>query len=149
VNVALAGPEISWILNDADCQTVFADQVASSDHLLAAFREAYHAGDASTKVVVWMDVDLSAPPPSAEVSAAFGVKGIGYDACLSSVVSSDEDVLNAYRQRVVTEGSTEDGFHQYYTSGTTGHPKVRLRDCFAQLRKISMATGKPAEPYKY
>jgi acyl-CoA synthetase (AMP-forming)/AMP-acid ligase II len=44
-----------------------------------------------------------------------------YEACLLSSVSPAD--LAGICAEVLAEGSVEDGYHMYYTSGTTGTPK--------------------------
>lgn len=102
--------------------------------------------------VVWMQVDDSSPLPAAspglQVRAppaccckqpvlrcagappfpsgyANSLQAREYEACLAAAAGSTaaRAALTAARGQVLAEGSEEDGFHLYYTSGTTGVPK--------------------------
>lgn len=120
--MALAGPEIQFILEDGGCKAIFVDMEVS-DHVLSAFTQEDSQLNNLPKTMIWMNVD-----GKERKTTEFIVEGISfvmYEDCASH--TRDHETLLAYRQQVKEEGSAEDAYHCYYTSGTTGHPKpVRL-----------------------
>lgn len=130
LNVHLAPRELAFICRDAAPVLVFADAhyapallaahaelalVAADDGSAQAQAQALAPAPFST--VVWMQVEGGAPPPPAPPA---GVAALDYQTLLASAPAGQLAGLCA---EVLAEGSEEDGYHMYYTSGTTGTPK--------------------------
>ncbi|KAL4853302.1 4-hydroxybutyrate--CoA ligase 2 [Chlorella vulgaris] len=127
LNIHLAPRELAFICADSEPRLVFADTHCAAA-LLAAhaqLRSQGAAAKAGTKRpvfdnVVWMRLEGNGALP-AEVE---GLQNAEYEACLAGAAAGDaHGQLSRLVADVLAEGSEEDGFHLYYTSGTTGVPK--------------------------
>jgi hypothetical protein len=117
---------------------VFADR-AYGAALLAARRYAQEggggggdgggpAGPLPMRTLVWVDVEpppasptgVSASGAAAAALAAGDQQEFEYEALLGG---SSGAHLSGLCAEVLAEGSVDDGYHMYYTSGTTGRPK--------------------------
>lgn len=98
---------------------MFAD-LASCDHLVAAFEE--DIGCDSIKTVVWVDVEgkgleIAAGPPKE------GLGWLPYESCFVAQEGAQVDLAALRELATADKSSINDGYHMYYTSGTTGKPK--------------------------
>jgi long-subunit acyl-CoA synthetase (AMP-forming) len=110
LNVNLAAAELEYILVNSECQMCFVDTGVGAA-LLEARKRILKEGKAANGLdVVWVHVDKSVKQPLEEEE--FGYE---FSRCVS------------YEGKTValpdTQGSLDDAFHMYYTSGTTGKPK--------------------------
>ena len=131
LNIHLAPPELAFILQDSAPRLVFAD-THCAPALLAAHAqlraEAAAGQPAVVDSVVWMHVDGSSAVLPA---AAEGLQAFEYEAYLAAAAAAASSScgggargqLAGICAEVLAEGSEEDGYHLYYTSGTTGRPK--------------------------
>lgn len=132
LNIHLAPAEISYILSDSKTDIIFAD-VEYSAHLLEAQfllqdkKEEKQSGAASSSAKsgtleqqnhpnVWIDVDRK----NAQKCAL--LQGISYSACFQDTTISFHELAHICDE-ALKYGSIDDGYHMYYTSGTTGRPK--------------------------
>ena len=122
VNVALAGPEIEYILEDGKCKIIFAD-MSVHEHVLAAFSSSEAPSKNLPQHIIWMDID-GKPESMKAFSPHKSVKFSMYIDCMNE--RFEEQRLVEKRKIMLSNASSEDAFHSYYTSGTTGHPKPVL-----------------------
>jgi len=140
VNVSLAAPEVQYIFEDSKPAIIFTDSGGNSRRAVLAALEL--SGSSSTtsfvpRAIVWMNVDdkenlenldargeLSLKAPSMAAAAILNYQQVfARDAPHKRIVVADQ------ARREALEGDTfsiDDGFHLYYTSGTTGKPKAVL-----------------------
>lgn len=153
LNIHLAPRELAYICADSAPVLVFADTHCAPQLLAAhaQLREETAAAEAAAEPavaaaqgagaerakappvfgrVVWMDLEGGSPslPPAAE-----GLQADEYEACLAAAVaaataagpgaSSAAAPSAGICAEALEQGSEEDGYHLYYTSGTTGVPK--------------------------
>lgn len=119
LNIHLAPAELAYILSDSGPKIIFADK-AYAANLLAA-RASLNASSESNgiaKKMIWMDIE--APTPGKKSGIPEGV-GFEYAACIASAPTRAE--VAGICAEAVASGSVDDGYHMYYTSGTTGRPK--------------------------
>lgn len=139
VNAALAGPEIAYIVEDADVKLLFADQTIK-DQLIAAI-ESTGSKDRSPKIAVWMNVEAGTQMAGIP-SEGRGWRSYAYDQCFPSGDVKDWVVDKEAPSARTARFSVEDGFHMYYTSGTTGHPKgVILSHKIVVLHAVATIKG--------
>ena len=130
LNVNLAAAELEYILVNSKCQLCFVDTGVSAA-LLDARKRILKEGKAANNLdVVWVHVDKSVKQPLEEEE--FGYE---FSRCVS------------YEGRAVslpdTQGSLDDAFHMYYTSGTTGKPKpVELSHRIVVYHAVGTIKGK-------
>lgn len=135
MNIHLAPPELAYICTDAAPTLVLAD-TACAPQLLAAHAELRAAAAAVAETsgtvtlpqpfsrVVWMQVEGGVPaPPPAELPP--GLQAFDYESCIAAGAAVGSALAGVCAE-VLAKGSVEDGFHLYYTSGTTGAPKGML-----------------------
>ncbi|KAL4451847.1 hypothetical protein ABPG75_007509 [Micractinium tetrahymenae] len=148
LNIHLAAPELAYILADSQPRLVFAD-THCAPALLAAHAElrrgsgsdggvgggeriadggaaegAAAAAAAPCEAVVWMHVEGNGEA----LPAGDGLQSLDYETFLTSASSAASAASSGAMPvglcaEVLAEGCEEDGFHMYYTSGTTGKPK--------------------------
>lgn len=122
VNVALAGPEIQYILEDGKCKIIFAD-ILVHETVVAAFPSAETPSRNLPDHIIWMDID-GKPLPMKMFSQHRKVKFAMYHDCVTGDI--DQVRLVELREALLSKASSEDPYHSYYTSGTTGKPKPVL-----------------------
>ena len=130
LNVHLAPPELAFILQDSAPRLMFADTHCAPALLAALAQLRAEAGAGQPPLVdsvVWMHVEASS---AAVPGAAEGLQAFEYEACLAAAAAAAGSSGGGARGQlagicaeVLAEGSEEDGYHLYYTSGTTGRPK--------------------------
>jgi acyl-CoA synthetase (AMP-forming)/AMP-acid ligase II len=115
LNIHLAPPELAYILGDAAPAMLFADRHYAAPLLAARAQWAAAEGVACEACeVTWIDVDPRPAAVPADVAAAGGE----YEAAVREGAAA-----GGLGAAPLEAGSLEDGFHMYYTSGTTGRPK--------------------------
>jgi acyl-CoA synthetase (AMP-forming)/AMP-acid ligase II len=114
MNIHLAPAELAYILEDSRPALVFAD-LGVATNLMAARSQMQPQGAGGD--LVWVNVDGS----RAVKKDALGSQGELYADVFVQRYTRNE--LAGISSDVLAEGSIEDGYHLYYTSGTTGHPK--------------------------
>lgn len=111
INIHLAPVELEYIFQDSKPVLTFVDKGASRNFVAAARSDRCHAG-----TLVLVDVT-----ENDYLDTEIGLNAIDYGDIFS------ENISNPHRVDIccesLSEGSEEDGFHMYYTSGTTGKPK--------------------------
>lgn len=118
LNIHLAAPELAYILQDSGPVLVFADRHLQQG-IVGAHQELQIQGHAPTySKLVWMDVDTHFPEIPVRIE---GVQTLEYVDCVSTAIRPSD--MAGICAEVLAQGSEDDGFHMYYTSGTTGHPK--------------------------
>jgi acyl-CoA synthetase (AMP-forming)/AMP-acid ligase II len=142
VNVSLAPPELAYILGDSGAAVVvagaeFGGALAAAAGIAAAEGAAPGAGRgggaagaqqqrlAELRAVIWAgSAGQAAAPDLAALGAAWaGVDHLPYPDPAPAEAAAPVPAV----QQLEAAGqlaSDEDGFHLYYTSGTTGRPKV-------------------------
>ncbi len=133
LNIHLAAAELAYILSDSKPKVTFADR-AYAANLVAARAELAKPKQASAETVqslgslVWMDIEhrvgaSSSPSHSSAAAgcAAASFEGQDYSSCFSGTITRS-DLANICTE-ALEHGSIDDGYHMYYTSGTTGKPK--------------------------
>lgn len=139
LNIHLAPPELAYILSDSGPKIVFADRHLAPPLLAARAQLAAGSVPAVAAGLVWIDVDAPTAAAPAQEAAAGGLE---YEACVSPRASRAE--LSMLCMEVLAEGSVDDGYHMYYTSGTTGHPKgVVLSHCIVVHHAVGTIQGTP------
>ena len=116
LNIHLVPTELAYILNDSGPKLIFADTAYSANTLAA--RAAMQSSTGSCNIV-WMNIDTQSN--AATLSEGSDVH---YAACFAAPASgSATEVAAGVCAEVLESGSEDDGYHMYYTSGTTGRPK--------------------------
>lgn len=118
LNIHLAPAELAYIILDSKPKLIFAD-MAYAANLTAACRQLQDAGSLPVDKFVWVDVDTHSRGLSTH-SEDFAT--IDYAICFTASQTTPE--LSGICKEVMAEGSADDGYHMYYTSGTTGRPKA-------------------------
>ena len=117
LNIHLAPAELAYILSDSGPKIIFADKHYAANLLTAC--ESAGATNGSSKTLIWMDIEESTS--SGKHSAVPGGVGIEYATCIATAPTKAE--VAGICAEAVANGTVDDGYHMYYTSGTTGRPK--------------------------
>lgn len=111
LNIHLAPAELSYILADSSPKVTFADQAYLSSLLAARTTLEAELPEMELGDIVWVDVEK----PKEERK-----DGISLESCIAAGRRYNSAGICA---EVLVSGSIDDGYHMYYTSGTTGKPK--------------------------
>ncbi len=137
LNIHLAPAELAYILSDSKPKVTFADRayaanlVAARTELAKKNKQTPSGGEnVDLGTLVWMDIDSSTSSSSSATLPAAGAASPSafakkeeqdYASCFSGTFTRTE--LSSICSETLEHGSIDDGYHMYYTSGTTGRPK--------------------------
>lgn len=138
LNIHLAPAELTYILSDSKPKVTFADReyaaclVAARAELAKIKQTAADIGSLDLGMLIWMDIQhqegssshSSSPPAGGAASSPASSqtdKEHDYSSCFAGTFTRSD--LARLCSEALEYGSIDDGYHMYYTSGTTGHPK--------------------------
>ena len=119
--------------------------------MLVAFEESIDENTSafkSVKSLVWVDVDNN----GVEFVARRPREGLGwleYESCFARQEGAEVDISALRRLTMADQDSINDGYHMYYTSGTTGKPKgVVLSHKIVVHHAVGITQGKSTSNVK-
>jgi len=137
LNIHLAPAELAYILSDSKPKVTFADReyaaslVAARAELASIKQTAADIEDLDFGMLICMDIEHNgASSRSSSPRAGGGAsspassqidKEQDYSSCFAGTFTRSE--LASVCSEALEHGSIDDGYHMYYTSGTTGRPK--------------------------
>jgi len=119
LNIHLAPAELAYILSDSGPKIVFVDRTYAST-IVAASKHLDSSAANSSYDLICIDVEPiedGVTPMFPSTSNPFR----DFEECFASPASQRELACSCLE--VLAEGTLDDGYHMYYTSGTTGRPK--------------------------
>lgn len=137
LNIHLAPAELAYILSDSKPKVTFADRayaaslVAARADLAKNKQNPFESGSLDLGMLIWMDIEhqgasFESSSHSAGGAASFPTtsqteKEHDYSSCFDGTLTRND--LASICSEALEHGSIDDGYHMYYTSGTTGRPK--------------------------
>ncbi|GAX72979.1 hypothetical protein CEUSTIGMA_g431.t1, partial [Chlamydomonas eustigma] len=133
VNVGLTGPELAHVLTDSGCQVLIVDTefrsivaAAAADLTLTNIANDTATASPSLKTIIWVvkpNVNIN-PILLQELKLCLrGLTNVMFRDCFMLEMTTERFMPWRDKQAVNEGFNADDGFHMYYTSGTTGRPK--------------------------